>query len=86
MSDDGVLTKVINCTLVRNHQIVEDYLWFRDGKIVDPEPFFYDKKQVADQVVDGRGSLIAPGFIDLQINGNQSNHIYLFLTGKVVVS
>lgn len=69
MSDDGNLTKIINCTLVRNHQIVTDYLWFKGGKIVNPEPYFFDHKQVAQNVIDAKGALIAPGFIDLQING-----------------
>lgn len=67
--DDGSLTKIINCSIVRNHQIVNDYLWIKDGKVVNPEPYFFDRKQVAGKVIDAKGALIAPGFIDLQING-----------------
>lgn len=69
MSNNGKLTKVVNCSLVRNHQIVTDYLWLKNGKIANPEPYFFDHKQVAENVIDANGSLIAPGFIDLQING-----------------
>lgn len=60
----------INCRLVRNHQLVVDDLWVRDGRIINPEPVFFDEKIVADQQVDCKGAIIAPGFIDIQINGN----------------
>ena len=39
------------------------------GKIINPEPLFFDEKLGPDVIVDCRGALIAPGFIDLQING-----------------
>jgi len=34
---------------------------FRGGKILNPEPLFYDEKKSADIVIDCHGSLIAPG-------------------------
>ncbi|GAB0093426.1 N-acetylglucosamine-6-phosphate deacetylase [Sergentomyia squamirostris] len=58
-----------NCQLVRNHQIVKDDLWVRGGKIIDPMGIFFDEERVSDVQVDCQGALIAPGFIDLQING-----------------
>ncbi|XP_059616718.1 N-acetylglucosamine-6-phosphate deacetylase [Phlebotomus argentipes] len=58
-----------NCRLIRNHSIVKDDLWVRGGKIIDPLAIFFDEEQQSDVQVDCQGALIAPGFIDLQING-----------------
>lgn len=63
------LTQFKNCHLVRNHKIVIDDLWVRNGKIVDPEKVFFDEKNTADKVIDCQNAIIAPGFIDIQING-----------------
>lgn len=58
-----------NCTLLRDHALVVDDLWIRNGKIVNPEKIFFDEKCQADIEYDCQGKLIAPGYIDLQING-----------------
>ena len=58
-----------NCTLVRQHALVTDDLWIRDGKIINPQAVFFDERTQADFDYDCRGVLIAPGYIDLQING-----------------
>lgn len=63
------LTQFKNCHLVRDHKIVCDDLWVRNGKIVDPEKVFFDEKNTADKVIDCHNAIIAPGFIDIQING-----------------
>ncbi|XP_054708246.1 N-acetylglucosamine-6-phosphate deacetylase-like isoform X2 [Uloborus diversus] len=55
--------------ILRSSRIYKEDLWVRDSKIVNPEPIFYDEKIVADVKIDCKGALIAPGFIDLQING-----------------
>lgn len=76
------MTQFVNCRLIRNHQIVHDDLYVRDGKILNPEKLFFDEKISADSVIDCHGALIAPGYIDLQFNGeitlnnnpNYSNH------------
>ncbi|TDH03362.1 hypothetical protein EPR50_G00162450 [Perca flavescens] len=47
----------------------KDDLWVREGKVLDPEKLFFDEKGYADKRVDCEGSIIAPGFIDVQING-----------------
>lgn len=66
----GKLTKFINCRIIREHKLIEnDYLWVRNGKIVDYESIFFDEKKREDEVVDCKGGIIAPGFIDVQING-----------------
>lgn len=66
---DKTLTQFYNCRILRDHQIIEEHLWIENGKIVDPEKVFYDEKRVADFRIDCQGKLIAPGFIDIQING-----------------
>ena len=63
------LVRFSNCTLLRNHQIICDDLWVRDGKILNPEKVFFDERIRADVIVDCCGFLIVPGFIDVQING-----------------
>ncbi|XP_030568592.1 N-acetylglucosamine-6-phosphate deacetylase [Drosophila novamexicana] len=63
------LIQFTNCRLVRDHRLIEDDLWVRDGKIINPEPVFYDERSKAHRRIDCGGAIIAPGYIDLQING-----------------
>lgn len=65
----GQLLKFRNCRLLRGHQIVIDDLWVRNGKILNPERLFYDEQTLADVNIDCNGLILAPGFIDVQING-----------------
>ncbi|XP_025836743.1 N-acetylglucosamine-6-phosphate deacetylase [Agrilus planipennis] len=58
-----------NCRILRNHHIIWEDLWVRNGQIVNPEKIFYDEKIKADRHIDCKGVIIAPGLIDLQING-----------------
>lgn len=59
-----------NVRLVRNGLLHENVdLWIKNGKVIDPQTLFFEQKQKADQVIDGHGQIIAPGFIDIQING-----------------
>ncbi|XP_053690738.1 N-acetylglucosamine-6-phosphate deacetylase [Sabethes cyaneus] len=58
-----------NCRLLRNHRLTVDDLWVRAGKIIDPEKVFFDEQEQASLQINCNGAIIAPGFIDLQING-----------------
>lgn len=49
-------------------------LWVREGKILNPEKLFFDEKGSADIQLDCKDSIIAPGFIDVQINGTAKPH------------
>ncbi|XP_075156354.1 N-acetylglucosamine-6-phosphate deacetylase [Haematobia irritans] len=70
MSSGGdVLIQFTNCRLIRNHQIIKDDLWIRNGRIINPEPVFFDEKQMAHKRFDCNNAIIAAGYIDLQING-----------------
>lgn len=64
-----VLIRFRNCTLIRHHALLVDDLWVRHGRIIDPQEVFFGEKSQADVEYDCRGVLIAPGYIDLQING-----------------
>ncbi|XP_020802147.1 N-acetylglucosamine-6-phosphate deacetylase [Drosophila serrata] len=63
------LLQLTNCRLVRGHRLIRDDLWVRDGRIVNPEPIFFDEQATAHRRVDCNNAIIAPGYIDLQING-----------------
>lgn len=67
--DRRILKQFYNCRILRDHAILIEDLWVRDGRIVDPEKIFYDEKIKPDVRIDCNGALISPGYIDLQING-----------------
>lgn len=66
---DASITQFVNCRILRNHQLQKEDLWVREGRILDPEKLFFDEKGFADERVDCEGNIVAPGFIDVQING-----------------
>ena len=58
-----------NCRLVRDGAIIKDDLWVRGGTILDPRTVFWEEGVNADVQIDCGNLIIAPGFIDLQLNG-----------------
>lgn len=66
---DASITQFVNCRILREHRLQREDLWVREGRILDPEKLFFDEKGFADERVDCEGRIIAPGFIDVQING-----------------
>lgn len=48
---------------------MQEDLWIRNGVILNPEKLFFEEKVSADVHIDCKGGLIAPGYIDVQING-----------------
>lgn len=79
-TDEGPLYQFVNCQLLRDHQLIVDDLWVRNGKILNPEKLFFDEKVTADIQINCKGNIIAPGFIDVQINGKVIDN--LMLNGK----
>ncbi|KAJ8725059.1 hypothetical protein PYW07_016017 [Mythimna separata] len=69
MKPKSGLTRFHNCFILRDSKIIKEDLWIRDGKIENPEQVFYVEQLQADLTVNCEGLLIAPGFIDIQING-----------------
>lgn len=67
--DCDQLIKFYNCFIIRDGQLVKEDFWIKSGKIINPEPIFYDEKSKPDVVIDCKHNIIAPGYIDLQING-----------------
>lgn len=60
-----------NCRLLRDHQLLENEdLWIRGGRIECPEQVFFGERVTEDVVTDCKNLIIAPGFIDPQINGS----------------
>nr|XP_060642382.1 N-acetylglucosamine-6-phosphate deacetylase isoform X1 [Anolis sagrei ordinatus] len=68
-TQDPPVFQFTNCWILKNHELQREDLWVRDGKILNPEKLFFDEKKPADIQLDCKGSIIAPGFIDVQING-----------------
>ena len=66
-----MLIKFTNCRLALNGQLINRDLWIDSvrGVIVDPQKCFYDDLAMADRIVNLCGKIIAPGYIDIQING-----------------
>lgn len=63
------LVQFKNCRILRDHQLLEEDLWVRNSVIVNPEPIFFVERTTADVQIDCKGAIVAPGYIDLQING-----------------
>nr|XP_055197371.1 N-acetylglucosamine-6-phosphate deacetylase isoform X1 [Nyctereutes procyonoides] len=69
---DGVRAPVLqftNCRILRGRALLREDLWVREGRILDPEKLFFEERRVADERRDCGGCILAPGFIDVQING-----------------
>lgn len=64
-----LVVQFVNCRLVYKGEIIKDDFWIRDGKILNPEDLFYGEKVSAALQIDCNDLLIAPGFIDAQLNG-----------------
>nr|XP_012599131.1 N-acetylglucosamine-6-phosphate deacetylase [Microcebus murinus] len=58
-----------NCRILRGGALLREDLWVRGGRILDPEKLFFEERRVADEQRDCGGRILAPGFIDVQING-----------------
>lgn len=69
IADAGKVIQFWNCSLLKKHELIKDDLWIRDGIILDPHVIFFDEHVAADVRIDCKGLIIAPGYIDVQING-----------------
>lgn len=65
------ITKFTNCRLVRNGKFVQGDLWINrsTGRVVDAQKSFYADRTLPDRIIDLKGKILAPGFIDVQFNG-----------------
>jgi N-acetylglucosamine-6-phosphate deacetylase len=69
-SRSGII-KFTNCRLVKNNRIVQEDLWIsqKSGRILNGQKVFYEYMAAPDYVIDLKGRIVAPGFIDVQLNG-----------------
>lgn len=67
------ITKFTNCRILKNNHLIEQDLWIDSysGKVLKDQEAFYELQLSPDQVVDLNGRILAPGFIDVQLNGAQ---------------
>lgn len=65
------VTRFTGGYLVKGNKLVEEDLWISSttGKILHSQEVFYDYHVVPDEVIDLKGKILAPGFIDVQLNG-----------------
>ena len=67
-----------NCRLCRSGRLVSGCdLWVTRGRVVDPAKRFWEAQQLheyaADVTIDCHGAILAPGYIDIQINGHSAS-------------
>ncbi|KAJ2515296.1 N-acetyl-glucosamine-6-phosphate deacetylase [Coemansia sp. RSA 1939] len=63
----GLITQIHNCRVLRNHAIENDDVWFQDGRIINPTSLYGLRNP--DVRINGEGMIVAPGLIDVQLNG-----------------
>jgi N-acetylglucosamine-6-phosphate deacetylase len=65
------VTRFTGGYLVKGNKLVEEDLWISSitGKILCSQEVFYEYHVVPDEVIDLKGKILAPGFIDVQLNG-----------------
>ncbi|GES56953.1 N-acetyl-glucosamine-6-phosphate deacetylase [Aspergillus terreus] len=67
------ITKFTNCRIIRGNDLLEQDLWIDSvsGKILRDQEAFYELHLSPDEVIDLGGRILAPGLIDVQLNGAQ---------------
>ncbi|KAJ2556777.1 N-acetyl-glucosamine-6-phosphate deacetylase [Coemansia sp. RSA 1933] len=68
LSNDPI-TQFYNCLVLKNHKLVDDYIYVQNGKVIDPAKMFWEEKRIPDVRIDCKGGIVSPGYIDVQING-----------------
>ncbi|KAF5400461.1 N-acetylglucosamine-6-phosphate deacetylase [Paragonimus heterotremus] len=58
-----------NGYILQDEKLVKEDLWISNGKILDGLHLFFKQQLTADICIDVQGSVISPGFIDIQVNG-----------------
>jgi N-acetylglucosamine-6-phosphate deacetylase len=83
-----MLIKFTNCRLAINGTLVEKDLWIDStkGVIVDSQKCFYDNLAMPDRIINLGGKIIAPGFIDIQINGAMGMDFSIYTDDKTYSS
>nr|POF04055.1 n-acetylglucosamine-6-phosphate deacetylase [Quercus suber] len=64
-------TRLTGGRLVKGDKLIEEDLWISSvtGRILHAQEVFYEHHVAPDHIIDLKGRIIAPGFIDVQLNG-----------------
>ncbi|KAA8642201.1 hypothetical protein EYZ11_009213 [Aspergillus tanneri] len=67
------ITKFTNCRIIKGNDLIEQDVWIDSlsGKILRAQEAFYGLHLSPDEVIDLNGRILAPGLIDVQLNGAQ---------------
>lgn len=67
------ITKFTNCRIIKDNDLIEQDVWIDSlsGKILRAQEAFYGLHLSPDEVIDLGGRILAPGLIDVQLNGAQ---------------
>ncbi|XP_012921106.1 N-acetylglucosamine-6-phosphate deacetylase [Heterocephalus glaber] len=68
-AERAAVLQFTNCRILRGGTLLREDLWVRGGRVLDPEKLFFEERRVADEQRDCGGCILAPGFIDVQMNG-----------------
>ncbi|KAI9699526.1 MAG: hypothetical protein M1820_007157 [Bogoriella megaspora] len=65
------IIKFINCRVVKGDKLVNEDVWIssKSGKIIQSQIAFFEHQAIPDEIIDLGGRILAPGFIDVQMNG-----------------
>lgn len=65
------ITRFTNGLILKDNQLLSGDLWVssESGKIISSQTAFYDSGRTPDNVIDLKGKIISPGFIEVQLNG-----------------
>ena len=68
---DSQIVRLTNCRLVIGNNLVKRDLWISGstGKILDAQLEFFANNAIACESRDLGGRIVAPGFIEVQLNG-----------------
>ena len=69
---ETIIIRYKNCQVLRGGVLYDDDIWVRNGRIIDPMMLFFKEKVKASVTIDCNGLIASPGFIDLQVNGNDN--------------
>ena len=65
--------RISNVRILRGERLVAEDLWIKGDRFIDPQQRFWSASTAddfdPDEIINGQGMIVAPGFIDLQING-----------------
>ena len=72
MAESGRITCYKGGHVLRGGCLVQEDVWVREGRVVEPQDLFFRERRAPSFYFDCSNSIIAPGFIDTQINGANS--------------